>query len=632
MELQHLKLTVHKLNNEFGPPTSPPLGVPAVASPRVHSPTSAPTPWVHSPTSAPTPRMPPTAIQRPPTAAVPRVRTTPAPPKQDGPAAHTRSRVATPIASTPLPPAQPPAPPPRLGPAAATRSQAPTFVTALSTAYKLGNTASNKQLSSRRFPREFFNTAFAVLDASSGQMLNYRQLRKHPELKEAWNLSSANEFGRLFQGIGDRTKKPSNTCFFINKQQVPPERFKDVTYCKFVCSIQEQKKETNRTRAVLGGNLVHFPGDVGTPTADMMLFKILLNSVVSTPNAKFMTIDISNFYLNTPMTRYEYVKMRLSDIPDEVIQEYKLHESGKVTADGFVYVEVRKGMYGLPQAGILAQQLLEQCLNNEGYFQSTRVPGFWKHTWRPVQFTLVVDNFGVKYVGKERAQHLVDTIRGHYDIEEDWKGNKYISITLDWDYKRQQVHLSMPGYIAKALLQLQHPQPTKRQDSPHPRMKVIYGAKQQQFAADPDATPLLNKDGKLYIQQTSGKLLYLGRAVDPTILTALSTIAAQQANPTIDTMRKAKQLLDYVATQEEAIITYSASEMVLAVHSDASYLCESNARSRAGGHFFMSNDTTYPPNNGAILNIAQIIKNVMSSAAEAKLGALYIMAREAVYM
>ena len=164
-------------------------------------------------------------------------------------------------------------------------------------------------------------------------MLNYRQLMKHPEHKEAWNISSANEFGRLFQGIGGRTNKPTNTCFFIDKKEVPPDRFKDVTYCKFVCSIWDQKKETNRTRAVLGGNLVHFPGDVGTPTADMMLFKILLNSVVSTPNAKFMTIDISNFYLNTPMTRYEYVKMRLSDIPHEVIQEYKLHESGKITAD-----------------------------------------------------------------------------------------------------------------------------------------------------------------------------------------------------------------------------------------------------------------------------------------------------------
>ena len=120
--------------------------------------------------------------------------------------------------------------------------------------------------------------------------------------------------------------------------------------------------------------------------------------------------------------------------------------------------------------------------------------------------------------------------------------------------------------------------------------------------------------------------------MDNTILVAVSAIAAQQASPTQDTMDKAKQLLDYLASQEEAILTYSASNMVLAVHSDAGYLNESNARSRAGGHFFLSDHSVYPPNNGAILNVAQIIKNVMSSAAEAELGGLYICAREAVYI
>ena len=274
-------------------------------------------------------------------------------------------------------------------------------------------------------------------------------------------------------------------------------------------------------------------------TADMMLFKILLNSVVSTPGEKFMTIDISNFYLNTPITCYEYVKMRLSDIQDKVVQEYQLHESGKVTADGFVCVEVRKGMYGLPQAGILAQQLLKRRLNDKGYFQSTLVLGLWKHRWRSVQFTLVVDDFRVKYVGKEHAQHLVDAICGHYDIEAVWEGDKYIGIKLDWDYVRRQVHLSMPGYIAKAFLQLHQPQPRKRQDTPHPHMPVVYGTKQQ-FATAPDGSPFLEKDGKLFIQQTSGKLQYLGRAVDPTILTALGTITAQQSKPTMDTRRKTK--------------------------------------------------------------------------------------------
>ena len=96
-------------------------------------------------------------------------------------------------------------------------------------------------------------------------------------------------------------------------------------------------------------------------------------------------------------------------------------------------------------------------------------------------------------------------------------------------------------------------------------------------------------------------------------------------------MKKARQLLDYVATQEDAIVTFQASDMVLAVHSDASYLSEPNARSRAGGHFFLTKDDTVMPNNGAILTVAQIIKTVMSSAAEAELGALFINAREAVY-
>jgi hypothetical protein len=97
-------------------------------------------------------------------------------------------------------------------------------------------------------------------------------------------------------------------------------------------------------------------------------------------------------------------------------------------------------------------------------------------------------------------------------------------------------------------------------------------------------------------------------------------------------MRYTLQLLDYLATQRDAVLSYHASDMVLAVHSNASYLSEPKAHSRAGGHFFLSSDTTIPPNNGAVLNIAHIIKNVMSSATEAELAGLYIMAREAVYI
>ena len=103
-----------------------------------------------------------------------------------------------------------------------------------------------------------------------------------------------------------------------------------------------------------------------------------------------------------------------------------------------------------------------------------------------------------------------------------------------------------------------------------------------------------------------------------------------QANPTQETLKKVKKFLDYAATHPDAIITYRKSDMILAGDSDASYLSKRGARSRAGGHLFMSSNTPIPPNNGAVLKIAQIIQAVMLSAAEAEIGALFINAREAV--
>jgi hypothetical protein len=361
----------------------------------------------------------------------------------------------------------------------------------------------------------------------------------------------------------------------------------------------------------------------------MLVAKMLFNSVVSTKNAKFMTMDISNFYLMTPLKRPEYIRMKITDIPEEIILEYNLRDI--VTEDGSIYIMAIRGMYGLPQAGLLANELLEKRLNEDGYFQSKLVPGLWKHEWRPIQFTLVVDDFGVKYVGEEHAHYLKRTLEKNYSVTTDWTGTRYIGITINWDYVRRRVHLSMPGYAAKALKQFQHKATGKQHQQPFPSAPIKYGTKKQ-CAKKESTSPLLDKKGKRFIQQVCGKFLFLGRAVDSTLLCPISAIASQAAKPTEDTMAQTKQLLDYIATQEEAVITYNASDMILAGHSDASYLSEPQARSRAGGHFFLSNNAEIPPNNGAILNIAHIIKHVMSSATEAELAGLYIMAREAVYI
>ncbi len=124
-------------------------------------------------------------------------------------------------------------------------------------------------------------------------------------------------------------------------------------------------------------------------------------------------------------------------------------------------------MYGLPQAGILAQELLEQRLNKHGYFQNKAIPGLWTHQTRPISFTLVVDDFEIKYIGQEHVMHLSSILKEHYELSEDWKGSKFIGLTLKWDSSGRKVHISMPGYINDTLTRFHHEQPKQRQNSPH---------------------------------------------------------------------------------------------------------------------------------------------------------------------
>jgi hypothetical protein len=147
----------------------------------------------------------------------------------------------------------------------------------------------------------------------------------------------------------------TNTIKFIRKSNIHVDRWKDITYVKFVCEYKPNKEEKEHTRIAVGGGKVNYPDEVGTPTADLLLVKSHLNSVISTQSAKYLTLDISNFYLNTPMECFEYTRIPMADIPDEIITEYKLQQF--VDQNDCVYIEIQKGMYGLPQAGILAQDL-----------------------------------------------------------------------------------------------------------------------------------------------------------------------------------------------------------------------------------------------------------------------------------
>jgi hypothetical protein len=215
--------------------------------------------------------------------------------------------------------------------------------------------------------------AQAVMDDETGQALEYRQLIQGKN-KEIWYKLCANEFGQLAQGVGERIKEGTNTIFFINKNQMPKDR--KATYARFIIDEQPQKAEKHRTRITVGGNLVDYPSNIHMPTADLDLVKILFTSVISDKTSKFCTINIKNSYLNTPMTQYEYMKILYALVLDEIKEQYKLDE--KVN-DGYVYMEIRKSMYGLPQAGHIAYDQLKEHLQKHGYRPEKYTPGLWHH-------------------------------------------------------------------------------------------------------------------------------------------------------------------------------------------------------------------------------------------------------------
>jgi hypothetical protein len=181
------------------------------------------------------------------------------------------------------------------------------------------------------------------------------------------------------------------------------------------------------------------------------------------------------------MDRPEYMRLKFDLIPAEIVEKYNLRD---LVEDGWIYVRIDLGMYGLPQASILANKLLAKRLAKAGYYQCQYTPGLWRHVWRPITFCLVVDDFGIKTVGLKHAKHLQRELEKYYECSMDWKGELFCGVHLDWDYKNRTVRLSMPNYARNALIKFSHKQPTKPQHAPYPSAPVQYGNKQQQVQTD----------------------------------------------------------------------------------------------------------------------------------------------------
>lgn len=249
------------------------------------------------------------------------------------------------------------------------------------------------------------------------------------------------------------------------------------------------------------------------------------------------------------------------------------------------------------------------------------------HETRPIAFTLVVDDFGIKYKGREHADHLIAALQELYEITIDWTGSKYLGIVIAYDRLARTIHLSMPQYVENALDRF-GAKDLPGADSPMKYSPPPYGLAKQQLTTI-DTSAALPDERKHRIQQIVGTFLYYARAVDPTMLTAVNKIASMQAAPTEQVELAAQRLLSYAKKWPNAALLIKPSEMILHAHSDASYLSESASRSRVGGFLFLGNTNNGTFVNAPVEQFSTMLSVVVSSAAEAEYAALYTVAQEA---
>jgi hypothetical protein len=168
----------------------------------------------------------------------------------------------------------------------------------------------------QQFP---FNMLHAVLDKTMGHLLEMRHLLMNPKYKELRGKFYMKKFRRLAQGIPGVSKGRA-TIVFIQHDDIPHDHKCDITYVQVCVNYCPEKEDPNCTCTTVGGNLLHYPGDCSTPTVDMITVNLHLNSIISTKNAHYCTIDLKDFYLNTPMDQPEYMRVKVSDLPPNFSQ------------------------------------------------------------------------------------------------------------------------------------------------------------------------------------------------------------------------------------------------------------------------------------------------------------------------
>ena len=261
--------------------------------------------------------------------------------------------------------------------------------------------------------------------------------------------------------------------------------------------------------------------------------------------------------IHNDLEDYQYMRFVMNMIPQEIIDGYNLEAI--VHEDGYCYAEIRKALYGLRESGYITNVKLKIILGLEGYIPSKFTPGLFTHKTKEIAFSLVVDDFGVRYNKREDTEHLLKTIQDRYPVKAEWDPTFYLGITLEFGYEERTCKMSMPEYVKQALIKF-HCEFSKTTHSSFPFKAPVYGRKIQ-MATINKTNPMTTVQTKL-LQQVDGTFLYYVRAVDCTMLHALSDLATRVKDGTQKIVKALNHFLDYSATHPEAVVLYQASDMI----------------------------------------------------------------------
>ncbi len=290
-----------------------------------------------------------------------------------------------------------------------------------------------------------------MVHPTTGETISsYKRLMNNPVTANTRQIAFGKDVGSMCQGDNKTGAKDTNAMFVMKPEEVdhtPEARL--ATYANILVNYRPQKDNPYQICITAGGNLINYPGELMTCNANITTSNLHWNSILSTQQAIYMCLDLKNFYLSVPLNWYEYMCIPISMFPAWIVAQYDLlHKVVK----GHIYLKMRWAVWGLPQAGILASKLLRKQLAPHGYFKCKQTPGLWKHSTRPILFSLAVNNFCAKYVNKDDDNHLIQCLKKKYELIKEWDGNLYCGIKLNWNYNDHIcLDILMPGYIIKQL-------------------------------------------------------------------------------------------------------------------------------------------------------------------------------------